>query len=307
VGGDSRSPETEPSCEFQGRVGFVLGTGRSGTHFMARLLDREPAVAAWHERHPMADAFHRYCAWHGLPVDSGGFLATKERGIRSDLADHEHSIESSSYLSLSVPELHARFGARFLLLTRSPDRVVCSFEAKGWYETTPARDDPKAIVGYQPDPIRPHHPFSRLAPIGEEALAWNELTPIGKLGWFWSKLHESCLGQLNRLPRDQWRVERLENFDYSSYRAVTDFFGVDPQLSEQEFGESLSNRPESKRKSRTVASWSDAEAGEFEEQVRPMSERLGYEWRVDVLRSTAPASRRPQRRGVVRTLLGLRS
>ena len=102
--------------------------------------------------------------------------------------------------------------------------MVSSLEAKGWYETTPVRDDPRAIVGYQPDPTRPHHPLSRLAPNGEDALAWNGFTQIGKLSWFWAKLHEGCLEQLERLSPGQWRLERIEDFEFARYRAISDFF-----------------------------------------------------------------------------------
>lgn len=278
--------------DIRGRVGFALGTGRSGTHFITRLFADEPRVAAWHERHPLADSFHRYCCWYGLDVDSGGFLANKEAAIRADLATHAISLESSSYLSLSVPQLFERFDARFALIIRRPDEVVNSFSAKGLYATAPQRISPTGIPGYQPNPRRPHHPFSRLAPKGEEAIAWNAYTAIGKLAWYWRTLNTRTMELLEKLPETHGCVIRIEDFDSDTYRSFASFLGLSSQLDEADFERVVQNRPESKRETRTVHSWNDTESAEFEAQTRPLAEKLGYEWRVDVLRSrpAEPAS-----------------
>ncbi len=39
---------TEPL--FPDQVGFAIGTGRNGTHFLVKILGQEPGVAASHER-----------------------------------------------------------------------------------------------------------------------------------------------------------------------------------------------------------------------------------------------------------------
>ena len=61
-------------------------------------------------------------------------------------------------------------------------------------------------------------------------------------------------------------------------------------LDEAGFKRLAENRPESKRKTRTVHAWSDAECEEFEKETRPLAEKLGYEWRVDELRRSTPAA-----------------
>jgi hypothetical protein len=71
--------------ELADKVAFAIGTGRCGTLFLYELLAKEPEVATSHERNPVNEAFHRYCRWHGLPVDDEGFLATKEKEIAADL------------------------------------------------------------------------------------------------------------------------------------------------------------------------------------------------------------------------------
>jgi hypothetical protein len=290
----SSNPDSRTSHEtFRGRVAFALGTGRSGTHFIARLFEDEPAVAAWHERHRLNDAFHRYCCWYDLEVDSGGFLATKEAGIRADLADHEISLESNALLSLSVPQLFERFDARFALIVRRPEKVVSSSLAKGLYASTPERIDPGSIPGFQPNPLRVHHPFSRLAPTGDEAVAWNAYTPIGKLSWYWRTLNARTMELLSQLPETHARVIRIEDFDYDTYRSLSSFFGSSPSLDEAAFKQRVENRPESKRETQTVHSWSDVESAEFEQETRPLAEKFGYEWRVDELRRSTPAPPAP--------------
>src|SRR5215471_21491966 len=108
----------ESANEFEGRVGFCVGTGRCGTTFLSELARREPDVAAAHERLRLAATFHMFCKWHGIAVDSEGFLLDREEAVRRDLAERRFSFECSALLSHSLEELLERFRARFLLLVR---------------------------------------------------------------------------------------------------------------------------------------------------------------------------------------------
>src|SRR5215207_274586 len=116
--------------EFERRVGFCVGTGRCGTTFLAEVAGREPEVAASHERERLGATFHMFCKWHGIPIDSEGFLRAKEEEIRGDLASRRFSFEYSALLSHSLEELYDRFRARFLLLVRSPAETVASFAVR---------------------------------------------------------------------------------------------------------------------------------------------------------------------------------
>src|SRR5687768_795182 len=118
--------------EFDGRVGFCVGTGRCGTTFLAELAGREPDVAASHERLRLAATFHMYCKWHRVPVDPEGFLQDREDAIRLDLRGRSFSFESSALVSHSLEELFDRFRARFVLLVRNPAETVASFAVRGW-------------------------------------------------------------------------------------------------------------------------------------------------------------------------------
>lgn len=112
-------------------------------------------------------------------VDSEAYLSTKEAGIRENLERHRVSFESSAYLSLSAEEFYERLDARLVLLVRSPERMVSSYLRKSWCRDTLLRKDKELAPGYQPVPECPNHPFSRIAPVGDEADKWEGYTTAG--------------------------------------------------------------------------------------------------------------------------------
>ena len=182
------------SLTSQKKVVFAIGTGRCGTTFLAKAFAQEPNIASWHERHPMNDAFHRYCQWNKLAVDHGGFLATKRLGVEADWQQGKVSFESSAYLSLSILKLHEAFDAHFILLVRRPDQVVNSYLTKGWYQPALVRDDPNLPAGYQPHPSHPHHPFSRITPQGEMGKTWHQWSRVGQIACFCTAITTAFLG-----------------------------------------------------------------------------------------------------------------
>ncbi len=267
--------------DYNGKVGFVIGTGRCGTLFYTKLGELEPHVAASHERFPLNETFHRYCKWHDLPVDSEGFLATKEREIRDDLHRHEFSLEASPHLSLSVVELHERFRARFILLMRAPHEVVSSFLKKGFYLQPYVVKDPALCPSYQQVPGDLFETFlARISPRGEFFHTWNRMTRIGKIAWFYRAYTERTLEKLAQLPKDSYRIVRIEDFDYDCYVETSRFLGYEPRIQREQFDSLAATRPHSFEKKKEVYQWSAQEVAEFEEQVKPVAERFGYTWRV---------------------------
>ena len=266
-------------------VVFATGTGRCGTQFLARLLELEPDVAAFHERNPLGDSFHRYCVLNTLPVDQFGFIAEKRAGIAADLRESRVSFESSSYLALSCQLLFEQFRAKFILLTRRPDKVVNSYYKKGWFEHRLIRENPILAPGYQPEPQRAHHPFSRTIPRGPEAVAWDGYTRVGKIAWMWQMINRRVLEQFGHLPSANCRVVKLEDLSYPTYRELCDYMGFAPKVTRQQFDALSQARPNALHPTRGVHDWSDQESHEFESEVSELAERLGYPWRVAELRN----------------------
>src|SRR5262245_56934124 len=167
----------ESDNEFAGRVGFCVGTGRCGTTFLWEVAAREPDVAASHERLRLGATFHMFCKWHGLAVDSEGFLLDREEAVRRDLAGRSFSFECCALLSHSLEELYDRFRARFLLLVRSPAETVASFAVRGWFVKPLARKDPTRAPSYR-EGEEPRHFLGRNIPHGQEFERWSRLTQI---------------------------------------------------------------------------------------------------------------------------------
>lgn len=275
---------------FDGQVGFAVGTGRCGTKFLTQVLDLEPAVSSVHERNPLNETFHRYCKWYRLPIDDEGFLRTKELEIRRDLENHDFSFEASAYSSLSVRELYTRFGAKFVLLVRSPERVVNSYLCKGWYDKPIVRANPELALGYQ-EADQFFFFLGRIVPSGQEFLRWSQMSRVGKLAWYWNALNASILEQFADMPETHWRVEKLEELSYDRYLEIAQFFGFKAMVTPQAYDDLVRRRPNAFTNVPTIATWSTAEIGEFEAEVAPMAEKLGYEYRVE--RLPVPPPREP--------------
>lgn len=266
---------------FENKVGFTIGTGRCGTLFMYQLMGMEPHVASSHERNQDNETFHRYCKWHNLPVDHEGFLVAKEAEIRADLQNHAYSFEASPHLSLSVRELHERFGAKFILLVRRPDRVVTSFVYKGFYRRPYVVRDIHLATGYQDQsPEKVHTFFARVAPTGEIFQDWNAMTPVGKVAWFWRAWNERTMEYLRELPEESYRITCIEDFDYDRYIELSRFLGYESRVSREQFDALSASKPHAFWRKRHVDQWSEQEIREYEEQVSELAEQFGYEYRI---------------------------
>lgn len=269
--------------DFSNRVGFCIGTGRCGTTFLSELAKREPDVAASHERLRLGATFHMFCKWHHIPIDSEGFLLDREEAIRQDLSGHSFSLECSALLSHSLEELYDRFGAKFLLLVRSPAETVASFAVRGWFLQPCARKNPNLPPSYR-EGEEPRHFLGRNIPHGVDFERWTGLTQIGRLAWFWQARNRAILEQFRRLPTNHCYIQRLEDLDYSSYRKLTEFFGWQTQLTEQTFTELANARlnagPNTPRR---FPEWNATESAEFESEVAEVASALGYEYQVSKL------------------------
>lgn len=277
---------------FANRVGFAIGTGRCGTLFLHQLMENEPDIASSHERNPENEAFQRYCKWHCLPVDDEGFLAAKEKEIRADLEHRSYSFEASPYLSLSVKGLHERFGAKFLFLIRRPDGVVSSFVHKGFYRKPYLMQNLELATGYQDQ--SPEHfftYFARVSPRGDFFRTWNGMSQVGKVAWFWKAYNERTLEAIEALPRESYRVVRIEDLDYPKYQELSRFLGFQTKVTQTDFDALRLSRPHAFWRKRGLDQWTEQEIREFESQVTDLAQRFGYEHRSTPLIEEARAEK----------------
>ena len=261
---------------LKNRSAFAVGTGRCGTKFVAELMEHENAVSSIHERNPLNETFHRYHKWYNLPVDHEGFLHVKEAEIIADLNRADFSFESSAFVSLSIQELHERFQSKFLLLVRSPDKVVNSYVRKGYYLNKTVRANPDLALGYQ-DCAEFHHFLGRVVPTGEDFSQWNELTRVGKIAWFWNAINEAVLLQFEDIPQTHKMIVKLEDLDFRQYQEITRFVGFNSELKQELFESVVQKKPNALSGVPSKDDWTSQEYDQFCEKVAPMANKFGYE------------------------------
>jgi hypothetical protein len=259
---------------------FAVGTGRCGTHFLAEVFRSDPLYDVRHfdDVFPTGDTFHRYCAFHGLPVDVGGLLWARQCLVDEAAREGRIYFESNGMLAFHVRELHERLGARFVLVVRNPLEVVPSLVAQGIYDSPIALDDPSLVTGFQYNVERPNHALSPLVPREPEYSSWTRLTTVGKSAWLWHTINSRTLGLLEELPEDRWRVLRIEEFDYNAYRSLGEITRISPigQETFQALRASRPGRTSGARSLRPAREWSEREMEEVIGITRRTAEELGY-------------------------------
>lgn len=269
--------------EFDGKIAFAVGTGRCGTKFIYELMRRTPGVHSTHERHPLNDSFHRYCKWYNLPVDERGFITVKDLAIRSDFKTHSLSFEASAHLSMSIPELYKYFGAKFILMVRSPKDVVESYYRKGWYGSTVIRNEKSLAPGlYEANPLPGSlwQAWGRILPIDETAQDWNGLTQTGRLAWYWNALNQRVVDDLSLIPKSQYMIIKIEEFSYKQYMKTLSFLDIDVGIGKREFNKIVEERPNKSPGRLLGIVWTEQERIEFERFVQATAFRFGYDGRA---------------------------
>ena len=121
--------------------------------------------------------------------------------------------ECSGLLYFVFGELHRRYGgrARFVLLTRKPDGFVRSALARGFFDP----DHPHAL-----EHLRAH-------PTTEIGQRWDATSPFEKCMWYWGLVNGMVYEFFHTLPKDLWRIQRIEELDIAACRELYGFLRID--------------------------------------------------------------------------------
>jgi hypothetical protein len=276
--------------DYSNKVCFSLGTGRCGTQFLHSLMKEEPAVASSHERNVFNECFHRYCQWYELPVDDQAFLHQKGLEIQEDLKQAKISFESSAPLALSVPVLYKAFSSKFILVVRSPEKVINSYISKDWYSNDIYLEDAFRAPGYHFNQLNKHHFFSRTMPKGDDFHDWMEMGQVGKLAWFWNTINMKVLSSLKKLPEETYRVVKLEDLDYKKYCDLAEFIGFSPTVTEEFYINKVKSKPNKRTNLPTVADWSDKDINDFKIHTKEAADFFDYNIDIDALKINSKKS-----------------
>ena len=108
---------------------FVTGQGRSGTKWLATVLDCDPSVRVRHEALRQWDARVYRHIWTGK-LDAVEYLESRRKKMEEIAVAEDHA-EVNSYLRYCVPGLRQVFGVPVVGLVRDGRYVVRSMLARG--------------------------------------------------------------------------------------------------------------------------------------------------------------------------------
>ncbi len=280
--GRSTSPRPDPTRPpphgppVPPRALFVVGPGRTGTHFLARVFRETPGVSAYHTDdlpEPAADAFARYCIWNGLPVDLEGHVAARVGWRDAAAAAGRLYVEANPYLCLSIGRLAGPTEGKFVILLRDMEAVVSSFWNKGWFREERPRTEARLAPGPAAH-LDLTHVFSRLIPRGDGSPPWTGLTRVGKIARVVSTLVGESLDQAATLPPERSRILRVEEVDHAGYRDLLEFAGHGEEIGVEAFEAIRRTRPGRGRKDRPPDAWSRAERADFERETARVAGRI---------------------------------
>ncbi len=270
----------EQPTEYKGKSSFVVGVGRSGTHLMAKIMNKSQDISGFHlddVGNTVGDSFLVFCKWYDLPIDDGGLVESRKALVSKICRDNKRYFESNPYLSFAISILHQRLKSKFIFITRNPSDVVNSHYVKGWYKDDTCRYNSSIPLGFQYHFERPNHFFGRIRPRTKRELErWLELSRIGKISWMWNVWNLHIVSQLEEIPSDSYMFLKLGDLNYEKYQEIHEFVGSVDKLSKAEFNRICASRPGSGPEQRSTDDWSEREEEEFLEETRPAREVLGY-------------------------------
>ena len=93
----------------------------------------------------------------------------------------------------------------------------------------------KKIIGYQgvsTNANNKHHNFSRISPKGAYFQKWNKFTPLLKVKWYWNEIYKEIFKLLNKIPKKNYKIIKIEDFSYKDYLMLSKWIGIKPDINE---------------------------------------------------------------------------
>ena len=220
---------------------FVTGHGRSGTMWLARLLNTDPNMQVHHE--PIQEDASAYLQIVKGSLDPHEYLAHRRKLMMRIWASNPERdwAEVNSYLRYCVPALREEFGAPVVGLVRDGRLVVRSMMARGVFqrEGYPGIETPSEFK-----------------------------TPFEKCCWYWADTY----WRLVRTGVPTFKLEDLNN-DYSKLGLLCELLGV--RVSKSAW-KSFKNRPLNVDVGTQPLNWSKRELITFQTIAGDIQTNFGY-------------------------------
>jgi hypothetical protein len=173
---------------------FILSTGRSGSKFLAELLDRSPNIRAFHEPRPTLEYFSHYAYYHQEEQEilANMFQAARMESILEINIQDNIYIESNQCLVFFAPVIARLFKkARFVHVVRHPGDFVRSAVRKGWYLNDTIWECGRLKMADEPK--------------------WFEMDQVEQLSWLWNATNQFIEIFKNSIPGNRIAFFQLED------------------------------------------------------------------------------------------------
>lgn len=222
---------------------IVTGHGRSGTKWLANVLNRDPTVACHHEPLTGYDK-SGYAAIKGGRISARVFAERRRERMARIWERHPDRAyaEVNSFLRYCAPAMRDEFGVPVVAVVRDGRLVVRSMMKRGIYQSD-------------------NYPTIQ-APV-------DLLTPFEKCCWYWKDTYELLLWQHMLI----YRLDFL-NRDFDYFRAMCDYIRCD--VPEAEWRK-CAGKPVNVDVGDEPLDWHNWQHERFDEIAGNVQRRLGYE------------------------------
>ena len=213
---------------------FISGSGKCGETFFFNLFKNHKNILAYDETRSMQHSFFKFSKYNNLQIDEGPLFRAIEEDIKKVNAVGKMRLESSSYLSFHLKDLIERFNSKVIILIRNPLDVAMDLKEKGWYKEKYFKEKKNKKIGYQgisKNFFDKHHNFSRISPKGKFFKKWNNLDQLLKIKWFWNESYKTIFEDLKNVPKNKYKVIKLEDVNYISYIRLCKWLKIKPSVS----------------------------------------------------------------------------
>jgi acetyltransferase-like isoleucine patch superfamily enzyme len=207
---------------------FFVGTGRSGSRAITKILSQHPDIKVKHE--PKGQLIR-------LSTEYAHGLISKENLKKAllDIYSHSGTVNSIFYgesdqkFSNMIPVIHEVFPrAKFVWLLRNAKDAVRSTYSRGWFDDRefdlPFRKEISVSEIYSTD-IYSKHRLNASKVGAMSKTEWETLSPYGRNCWYWSFWNSTIENGLAELPVDSKFVLKLEEFE-ENVSSLCSFIGA---------------------------------------------------------------------------------
>ena len=212
---------------------FVTGSGQCGETFLYNLCKRENIISAKDESRPLLHSYYRFIKFNKLKIDETPLFNELKKNINKSNKSGKINFESSSHLALHTLDIYRRYKSKIIILIRNPIDVAYSLKKKGWYKYKYIKEKKNYVIGYQgvaTNAHNKHHNFTRLSPKGEFFYKWNNFNQLLKIKWYWHTIYSQIFKDLKTVPKNNYRILRIEDLNYQKYLELSKWIGIKPKI-----------------------------------------------------------------------------